>query len=259
MARRCIFCDNTNLSQEHIWPRWAAPLLADEGPMPHRVQIQQADRDDIERGWMTDGFSHTTGAVCKGCNNGWMSNLENAAKPLLEGMLRGHGRSLHKAGQQTLATWAVKTGMVASSSMGAARRVASPQEHHYLREHGEPSSNIKVWMAAYTGEHPALAHAHGIDATTDENPTLGDPDRGQRNVWSNTLTIGPVVFQVVGTNLSGLIESFELRHPYTHQIWPFVASFVWRPQPYCNTEQLIVFADSPINSFRQAHGGPPVS
>jgi hypothetical protein len=141
-----------------------------------------------------------------------MSDLDSATKPLLGPMLRGHARSLHEACQRTLATWAVKTRMVASSSIGAARRVASPQEHRYLR------------------------------------------DRGERNVWSNTLTIGPVVFQVVGTDLAGLIGVFELRHPYTHQLWPFVESFVWMPQPCCSTEQLIVFADSPIDNFKHAHG-----
>jgi len=42
----------------------------------------------------------TTNAICAACNNGWMSNLENQAKPLVEPMLHGRGRVFHRAHQR---------------------------------------------------------------------------------------------------------------------------------------------------------------
>jgi len=58
----------------------------------------------------------TTGAVCASCNNGWMSDLEGRAKPMLETMLEGRGRALHQEGQRTLAAWALKTAIMVDTS-----------------------------------------------------------------------------------------------------------------------------------------------
>ena len=49
------------------------------------------------------------------------------------------------------------------SRSGCSARGRVEQEHVFLREHGRPSRNIKVWIAAYTGEHPATAQISGID------------------------------------------------------------------------------------------------
>lgn len=54
----------------------------------------------------------TVKAVCKSCNNGWMSVLEVAAKPTLELMLPGRRVRLSEPEQTTLAAWVMLKAMV---------------------------------------------------------------------------------------------------------------------------------------------------
>jgi hypothetical protein len=50
------------------------------------------------------------GRVCRGCNNGWMSQLEAAAKPTLLELAAGRvSVSELSPGRRTFARWALKT------------------------------------------------------------------------------------------------------------------------------------------------------
>ena len=68
----------------------------------------------------------------------------------------------------------------------------------------------------------------GVDAGMDSNPA---PDRGERDIWGATILFGPVVFPLVGTAVTGLLDVLYLAAPNTHQLWPYRASFTWRPRP----------------------------
>ena len=104
----------------------AAPLLADEGPLPHFHQVIQEGRPGEERRYSKDAYSVTVGIVCERCNNGWMSDLEARAKPYLESMLRGHGRALHQAGLRTTAPHATSGGRRFSSARPSSRSLGQP-------------------------------------------------------------------------------------------------------------------------------------
>lgn len=160
MPRTCVFCGAPAGSQEHVWPNWAAPLLRDEGPLPHLHQVIQEGRPGEERRYSKDAYSVTVGVVCERCNNGWMSDLEWRAKPHLKAMLRGHGRAMHQAGLCTLATWALKTSMMVEHMHGAKRHIIPAEEYAYLFEHGEPSARVRVWMATYAGTYAVRRRKH---------------------------------------------------------------------------------------------------
>ncbi len=193
----------------------------------------------------------TVGVVCERCNNGWMSELESQAKPYLEPMLRGHGRALHQAGIETLATWALKTSMMVEHLHGAKRHVIPAEEYAYLFEHGEPSDRVRVWMATYAGTYAvAVGSMWGLDAETNEAaPRMWEPDRGVRDIWGATILFGPVVFQVFGTTIPPLLEGLELNTRYTHRIWPYASGFTWVPHPGFNDQELMAFAEVLLNAF----------
>jgi hypothetical protein len=220
-------------------------MLADEGPLPHFHQVMQEGRPGQERQYMKDAYSATVGVVCKGCNNGWMSELESRAKPYLETMLYGRGRELHETGLRTLATWALKTSMMVEHMHGAKRHIIPAQEYAHLSEHREPSERVRVWMASYGGTYAVgVGNMWGLDAETNETgPREWEPDRGARDIWGATILFGPVVFQVFGTTILPLLEGLDLNTPYTHRIWPYASDFTWVPNPGFNDEELMAFAD----------------
>ena len=49
---------------------------------------------------------------CSTCNNGWMSDLERATKPILVPLINGEASSLTAGDQVTIALWLAKTAMV---------------------------------------------------------------------------------------------------------------------------------------------------
>ena len=51
-------------------------------------------------------------AVCRPCNNGWMSKLETDSKPLIGRLIEDFPLSLHTSQQTLLARWTLKTAMV---------------------------------------------------------------------------------------------------------------------------------------------------
>jgi len=221
MARQCAFCGSTaNLSKEHVWPKWAAEHLSGNDGF---------ERQDPQR-WDHKPFDLTVKAVCKPCNNGWMASLEVTAKnALFESAFAGRGRLLHGVGQRTLAAWALKTAMMVEQTNAEAMRGIPRAEYAHLYERGEPSAQVRVWVASYVGSQAvALGLPFGKDVDMDAGP---DPKRGERDVWGSTVLFGPVVFQVIGTGVPGLLDMLELGTPNTYRLWPYQRSFTWLPSP----------------------------
>lgn len=86
---RCIFCSRprTNKLGEHVWDAWLnrenGKTIFDPGHTYH-YGINGA----LIRDHPSHGLHVTLPVVCDHCNNNWMSDLSNAAKPLLEPSIR---------------------------------------------------------------------------------------------------------------------------------------------------------------------------
>lgn len=224
--------------------------------MPHHRQVVQDDRDDIAHSWRDKACSMTVSAVCKRCNNEWMSDLEQSAKPMLEGMLHGHGRQLHAGGQRTLAAWALKTAMMVEHSQGASRHLIGAADYAHLFERLEPSSRVRMWMAAYGGDViTAMGSNFGLD-TELAGGGLPDPDRGAREIWSATVSFGPVVVQLLGSDIAEVLQGFKVRVRGCHRLWPTHRSFTWMPRPALTEHELVGFAEGLVRErLRQLRQG----
>lgn len=235
------------MSSEHIWPNWAAKLIADAGPMRYRSHAQFEGREAAENTYDKLPFEQTAKVVCGHCNNGWMSHLEEVAKPYFGTMLHGRGRHLYKPAQTTLASWALKTSMVIVASQAKDEAVIPRADHRYLREHGKPPAMVRVWIGAYAGTHPALSDSYGIEAVTAADGEL-------RRIWGMTVTFGPVSFHVFGSDLPDVLNGVTFRAPWLHQIWPNSKPFTWTRTPCCNDRQLRDWVDGSLRQLGQFSG-----
>jgi hypothetical protein len=243
MPRTCVFCGGSPVTKEHVWPDWARRKLASPESFPHYRRLERQGQHPVDKHWLAPAHTMTVSAVCGPCNNGWMSELEARAKELLEPMLDGYGKDLHRDGQRTLAAWALKTMLMAEQAHDAGRRAIPPEEYEHLFRTGEPSDNCVIWIAAYGGDMLAASNIWGGDADL----TLPD-DRGQRQIWGATISLGPVAFQLFGTTVPGLLEGAELGSPpYVHQLWPYRESFTWLPGAALDEQALADFASSIVN------------
>jgi hypothetical protein len=122
----CLACGITSSSpsREHVFAQWLIRELNKAGisgiglfrriPGPEEtVMLRLRPEIRLE--------SFTLKGICAECNNGWMSQLEDCAKPLLMALMLGEREltSLEVAERNILARWTAKTAIIESHSVGA--------------------------------------------------------------------------------------------------------------------------------------------
>jgi hypothetical protein len=153
----CVFCDQQpdKWSEEHAIPQW----LLDH--MGITAQDQTFQGYAVSGGQVTKQRIFATrrlveGRVCALCNNGWMSELENAAKPVLIPLIEQKRAVWELTVDESIviAKWAVKSAYVlANVSLASA-----------------PAPTGHLWqLCGGTGTIPAGVHVFGFQIGFDQN------------------------------------------------------------------------------------------
>jgi len=139
--KACWFCGagltGATTSKEHVFPQWlqkelglaALPIT----PTWHAEPLGEL-LDERNQTW----GNLVAGRICKACNNGWMSELETVAMPVLLPLVRGERdvRQLTPQGARKVAAWAVKTVLTLSAAVQEKRAPLA----HYQALHGDPAA-----------------------------------------------------------------------------------------------------------------------
>ena len=80
----------SELTREHVLPDWLTEIGLDPEPSIHHA----GPLNRLPRQWSAKPFKTTVKMVCASCNNGWLSQLESAVKPVIAPLIRGEGRRL---------------------------------------------------------------------------------------------------------------------------------------------------------------------
>jgi hypothetical protein len=111
MPKHCIFCGGRPLTKEHFWGKWSREITLN--PFPHtRHVLQRYDDGQLRR---TRGHGDRPGSVrsqslkvvCRECNEGWMSAIQQDAKPILTKLNYGQWPKLDEIEQRRLSEWLV--------------------------------------------------------------------------------------------------------------------------------------------------------
>ncbi|MBM0228216.1 hypothetical protein [Micromonospora sp. ATA51] len=145
MPNACRFCGATNrqITNEHIWPDWLRDYLPAVRQPGHSERWSSAAGRDR---WRQPILTAKVRVVCDGCNNGWMSQLEEAAKPIVGPMVVGQAVELDATAQQIVANWVALKGLVAVHTSNVEQPIPEP---HYRRVHafeGAPPNTMRVWI-----------------------------------------------------------------------------------------------------------------
>ena len=218
-----MFCGRTPLTLEHVWPQWVAAALPGEGPL----RVERRALGEAPVSWERVSLEITVRRVCVGCNNGWMSELETAAKPILEPLVLGRSRTLIAAEVETAALWCAKTALMFQWTHPDRRQ--TPDAHYrWLCQNRTPPPNTFVWIAGYSGTRWSGWYNHQILGLRDP----GGPDTGDRG-YCATLIVGSLAFQVTAIDAVDPmdIEKASDNEPYIRQVWPSRGVAVQLPPP----------------------------
>jgi hypothetical protein len=251
----CIWCGKGPLTDEHLWPKWLRKRgIVSADPLEH-LSGQDAPAEKWERNWRAPDATRTAAIVCEPCNTGWMNDLEAAAAPILEPMMRGEARTLDVAEQDIVALWAAKMTMVWEATHPHVRAVSDEDYEHVFRWR-TPPTGWRVWLAAYAPP-PDPPPPPDVDEAEWEPPpppwstyvykhplrllpaTTHHADRStvraeEVNGHLATFGVGAFVFQTFGA-FGGLdVSQPAILHErrfarYLRQIGPFVTSIRWPP------------------------------
>ncbi len=110
----CIYCGYVGkFTNEHIYPSW----LSKQYPRRYAQTVHTLNRPERHAFWEEvpihgndevgshDPYDTVVRNVCAPCNNGWMSRLQIAAKPLIESLANGEWPDFTAEESATLARW----------------------------------------------------------------------------------------------------------------------------------------------------------
>lgn len=219
MARCCAFCGGTPLTKEHGWPRWL------ESYLPGLRLNQTVIGDDYipqTRGVRSSISGGEVREICETCNSGWMSELENAAKPLVGPMAQGDSTFLSRPHQEIVAAWIVKTCFIHTLVNPESKREWLAPDYHDFYRAQRPLGRHFVCVGVF--DEPGFGGTYSkyqpIIAVAEKN---GPPSVEDRNAYLMTLAVGRFMGQV-----------FMMPHPVRqlypsgrHIVWPYVKDLVW--------------------------------
>jgi hypothetical protein len=148
VARKCVFCEReVPLTLEHVFPSWISSVLM---PAESVVHIHRLE-GEVVRAHTSAKMDATVKRVCERCNNGWMHELEEAARPVLTPLIRKtQPRGLAPIEQEVISTWAIKTALMCEFM--DPRSASAPRSHfQVLFQSLKPPPGTNVWIAAYAG------------------------------------------------------------------------------------------------------------
>jgi len=90
MSRECLFCGAAGpriLTNEDVSPVWLLKHLDLSGDDLFFQGVASSATGKLLQRLIHASWSFNQGSVCSTCNNGWMTGLESAAKPILEPLI----------------------------------------------------------------------------------------------------------------------------------------------------------------------------
>jgi hypothetical protein len=148
---KCIFCSReAKLTGEHIWSAWIGRLLA---PHTSGFNFSYYDTQTGERReWSQPTMDQKTKLVCKPCNEGWMSKVEDNASRTLSGIVRdGASVCFLPSGLVSLATFSFKCAILGNHMAPNEEPFFSAFVRHQFKASLEIPSSVQMWIGDFQG------------------------------------------------------------------------------------------------------------
>jgi hypothetical protein len=188
--RSCIFCGNYSLTREDAWPLWLMRKFPKKSTGIMEGQIGTKHLPP----WRQISPELKVKFICKECNNGWMSRLEDQVKPILEPIFNHETILISSQQQSILSAWAVKTAMVLEAIYSSKFWFYLPVERRFLMETLHPPALTYVWIAKCINPTGCYSKASKLTGRTND---LTSNDTG----YCSTIGFGPLALQVLSMRL----------------------------------------------------------
>jgi len=162
VARCPYLCFGSGLTREHVWPEWLKQYI----PRTHKTTFHQVkvvysrepgkpvENERYSKGHLTrqgDPASQRLRVVCKKCNTGWMSRLQQKAKPIMLPLINDEWRELDVDSQRILAAWITMFTMVIEFAHPMTAGVTAEHRRLFLNNQ-QPLPTWLIYFGTFQGK-----------------------------------------------------------------------------------------------------------
>jgi hypothetical protein len=241
MARRsgkCVFCGgNGKMSDEHVWSDWLQKIIPkSEFRFESHYGIRTNDGtilpDKVFKRRQGAVHSKKARCVCRKCNNGWMSNIVNAAKPFATKLALGEQITVEPDAQAKLSSW-LALWAVAANHIAKTRHKIPRNDIDYIYVNRTPPPHWYIDVGLYREPRIPVLFIEFNDSTSAR--VIENASSGRRVdsfvVHSMTTIIGHLYVTLYCANpashpLARIIPP-NIHRPHLVPMWP-----VWYPIPF---------------------------
>lgn len=211
LVTACIFREPTKphapLSHEHVWGERLKDYVR-SGMNKHHLHHEEVGKPGTQnRATLTlragDPLYSKAKVVCKGCNNGRLSDIQKRAKPYLIPLIEGRSAVTGTAALEAIAAWCVMATMTDEYLTRDPTAAAISQgERDWFRDHGTPPPHWKVWLGHYQRYRWQGRWAHFVVPILDAKHILRTEEdrRAPPNTQTTTFVIGDLYAHTMSTS-----------------------------------------------------------
>jgi len=265
-ARKCVFCEVNNAnSREHFYSGWMHDLLplGPEGTYSGEFIEEHPKTREVGKRYKRvkpgELFTKKMKVVCGQCNNGWMSQLDEAAKPLLTPIIKGEAVTLDAAGLEIIARWATLKAIVSEHDAGST--FVTPIEDRKAFMGGGP---IPAYFNIYLLSHKCASRI-GYVRTSQVvalSPHGPQPplDGRSKNTQQISVIFGSAMLHINAARVDGFRIEDRLHMPKVveRRIWPpNITPLSWPATPVLTCDQMreLAYAMERIMALPEAKWG----
>lgn len=233
--RFCIFCGGPGLTHEHVWADWLKKYVPKD-MVEHSslfAVVHPTHSEPRRKKRSGDLQSRRLRVVCTKCNSGWMSKLQEKAKPHLLPLIVGEVTAFDASTQSVLSAWIAMFVMVAEH-FNPYTVTTLQRERSYLLGTGKaPFENWKIWIGDFERVNwkGQLAHFTVPISSPNHVPETMDNGLPRPNTQTMTFVVGRL-FVHVASSVTDIFEDWRLVRPdLLTQIWPIRRNIIgWPPK-----------------------------
>jgi len=231
--RDCIFCGGRVSTKEHAFPQW---ILDRVGDVWVTTEVTFGATGEHRRWIGRRRKAHArVRYLCVTCNGGWMSDLENRARPTLNAMMSDFTLRLDAAEQQLVAAWCIKTAMVFECTGPRGGWFYSDGERARFRSSLSLPEHTFVWLGRFQRSDQSVCEAR----------RLYRPSGRTGEGYVTALQVARLVAQVLTIRQAPeLAQAVRRDGLYLRLAWPiWTKSLRWPPSSSFSESRLEVIND----------------
>jgi hypothetical protein len=217
---RCIFCNSTGLSKEHVFSDWLKEFIP---VVPSSTQT--IFRESFPGPGLVEGFQIVKPRqgnfnqikvrnVCRPCNNGWMASIVSRSKVFVAKMIRSKPVTLNRQNQTDVAAWIALVSIMAEFTDPTSAGILDQDRKAILKNKCPPSSWL-IYIGGYSGTKWGKFHYrhYGFRFFFEKVP---------KTLQSTTFTIDSLLIHAFSSTESTMVSDYRSNHVHSglFQLWP---------------------------------------